>query len=49
VERLEVAVLDRTRPQARKFRRITGRQLGRLLEANGAETAAEAENAADED
>src|ERR1044072_2684043 len=49
VERLEVAVLDRTRPQARKFRRITGRQLGRLLEANGAETAAEAENSADEE
>jgi proteasome alpha subunit len=28
---LEVAVLDRTRTQARKFRRITGRRLGELL------------------
>lgn len=40
-ERLEVAVLDRTRPQQRKFKRITGRQLGRLLEEGGASTAAE--------
>ncbi|NBM14344.1 proteasome subunit alpha [Streptomyces sp. GC420] len=32
-ERLEVAVLDRTRPQKRKFKRIVGRQLSRLLEA----------------
>ena len=32
-ERLEVAVLDRTRPQQRKFKRIVGRQLARLLEA----------------
>src|SRR5690606_18505971 len=43
-ERLEVAVLDRTRPQKRKFKRITGRQLVRLLEAGGAETASEAED-----
>jgi len=43
-ERLEVALLDRTRPQKRKFRRIVGRQLARLLEANGAATAAEAED-----
>ncbi|MFE3140296.1 proteasome subunit alpha [Streptomyces scopuliridis] len=35
-ERLEVAVLDRTRPQQRKFKRIVGRQLSRLLEADGA-------------
>ncbi len=34
-ERLEVAVLDRTRPQKRKFKRIEGRQLVRLLEAAG--------------
>ena len=34
-ERLEVAVLDRTRPQQRKFKRIVGRQLARLLEADG--------------
>src|SRR5690606_18695424 len=43
-ERLEVAVLDRTRPQKRKYKRITGRQLVRLLEAGGAETASEAED-----
>ena len=35
-EQLEVAVLDRTRPQQRKFKRIVGRQLSRLLEADGA-------------
>ncbi|CAM5238972.1 Proteasome subunit alpha [Streptomyces californicus] len=35
-ERLEVAVLDRTRPQQRKFKRIVGRQLARLLEADAA-------------
>src|SRR4051812_33508782 len=40
-ERLEVAVLDRTRPQKRKFKRIVGRQLARLLEAGGAATEAE--------
>ncbi|MGW2846497.1 proteasome subunit alpha [Streptomyces sp. NPDC001274] len=34
-ERLEVAVLDRTRPQQRKFKRIVGGQLARLLEADG--------------
>ena len=31
-----MAVLDRTRPQQRKFKRIVGRQLARLLEADGA-------------
>jgi proteasome alpha subunit len=35
-ERLEVAVLDRTRPQKRKFKRIIGRQLSRLLAADNA-------------
>ncbi|MBA0050694.1 proteasome subunit alpha [Streptomyces sp. AJS327] len=30
-EQLEVAVLDRTRPQQRKFKRVLGRQLRRLL------------------
>ncbi|MCZ9336325.1 proteasome subunit alpha, partial [Streptomyces sp. TRM76130] len=35
-ERLEVAVLDRTRPQKRKFRRIVGDQLSRLLDASSA-------------
>lgn len=33
VESLEVAVLDRTRTQPRKFRRLRGRQLAELLEA----------------
>ncbi|MBW8806781.1 MAG: proteasome subunit alpha, partial [Catenulisporales bacterium] len=32
---LEVAVLDRTRPQVRKFRRITGPALARLLGTDG--------------
>jgi proteasome alpha subunit len=41
-ERLEVAVLDRTRPQKRKFRRISGPQLSRLLDGG-------AENSASED
>ena len=36
-ERLEVAVLDRTRPQQRKFKRIVGRELARLLEAGDGE------------
>lgn len=35
-DRLEVAVLDRTRPQQRKFKRIVVRQLARLLEAEAA-------------
>ncbi|WP_051798059.1 proteasome subunit alpha [Streptomyces sp. NRRL S-337] len=34
-EQLEVATLDRTRPQQRKFKRILGRQLSRLLEESG--------------
>jgi proteasome alpha subunit len=38
-EQLEVAVLDRTRPQQRKFKRILGRQLTRLLEADGSSLA----------
>ncbi|MFI6764267.1 proteasome subunit alpha [Streptomyces sp. NPDC050355] len=46
-EQLEVATLDRTRPQQRKFKRILGRQLSRLLEESG-EAAAE-EPAADAD
>ncbi|WP_431952167.1 proteasome subunit alpha [Actinacidiphila sp. bgisy167] len=40
-EQLEVAVLDRTRPQQRKFKRILGRQLSRLLEGEGAPSSAE--------
>ncbi|PNE41508.1 proteasome subunit alpha [Streptomyces noursei] len=35
-EHLEVAVLDRTRPQKRKFKRILGRQLSRLLDEHAA-------------
>lgn len=46
-EQLEVAVLDRTRPQQRKFKRVLGRRLSRLLEENGASAAAGAEDAAD--
>lgn len=34
-KQLEVAVLDRNRPQQRKFRRILGTQLSRLLEEDG--------------
>jgi proteasome alpha subunit len=37
-----VAVLDRTRPQQRKFKRILGGQLERLL--GGGEAAAAGEN-----
>ncbi|MFD8549253.1 proteasome subunit alpha [Streptomyces sp. NPDC059649] len=46
-EQLEVATLDRTRPQQRKFKRILGRQLSRLLEESGPAGAEEA--AADAD
>ncbi|MBU7599872.1 proteasome subunit alpha [Streptomyces sp. P38-E01] len=38
-DQLEVAVLDRSRPQQRKFKRILGRQLSRLLEAEAGSTA----------
>ncbi|MEU1665225.1 proteasome subunit alpha [Streptomyces sparsogenes] len=49
-EQLEVAVLDRTRPQQRKFKRVLGRQLARLLESEGAaaDSAAEGESPAEE-
>ncbi|MGX1853191.1 proteasome subunit alpha [Streptomyces sp. NPDC055299] len=40
-EQLEVATLDRTRPQQRKFKRILGRQLSRLLDEHATEHAAE--------
>jgi proteasome alpha subunit len=48
-----VAVLDRTRPQQRKFKRIVGRQLSRLLEGDDAAAASsdvssDAEDAEDE-
>ncbi|MFD9074182.1 proteasome subunit alpha [Streptomyces lasiicapitis] len=46
-ERLEVAVLDRTRPQQRKFKRIVGRQLERLLGEDGDAGASDAEEGAD--
>jgi proteasome alpha subunit len=36
-EQLEVAVLDRVRPQQRKFKRILGPQLSRLLSSGSAE------------
>jgi proteasome alpha subunit len=34
-EQLEVAILDRARPQQRKFKRVLGSQLARLLEGSG--------------
>jgi proteasome alpha subunit len=34
-EQLEVAVLDRTRPQKRKFKRMLGSRLARLLDSEG--------------
>ncbi|POX39226.1 proteasome subunit alpha [Streptomyces sp. Ru73] len=43
-EQLEVAVLDRKRPQQRKFKRVLGRQLARLLEADGAAATPAAES-----
>ncbi|WP_410539225.1 proteasome subunit alpha [Streptomyces sp. KL2] len=39
-DQLEVAVLDRTRPQQRKFKRVLGRQLSRLLEEGGTSASA---------
>ncbi|MEV4926643.1 proteasome subunit alpha [Streptomyces roseoverticillatus] len=51
-EQLEVAVLDRTRPQQRKFKRLLGRQLSRLLEegtpAAGVEAGADGDAAPEE-
>ncbi|TDC23461.1 proteasome subunit alpha [Streptomyces sp. 8K308] len=47
-DQLEVAVLDRTRPQQRKFKRVLGAQLARLLEEPaGGEGAEEAEGQAE--
>ncbi|MCK1797936.1 proteasome subunit alpha [Streptomyces sp. XM4193] len=49
-DQLEVAVLDRSRPQQRKFKRILGRQLSRLLEAEtGSAASASASDDADAD
>jgi proteasome alpha subunit len=45
-EQLEVAVLDRTRPQQRKFKRILGSQLSRLLATEPAESSGAAEESA---
>ncbi len=46
-EQLEVAVLDRNRPQKRKFKRVLGGQLSRLLESG--EGAADSEASSDAD
>ncbi|MDX3229669.1 proteasome subunit alpha [Streptomyces sp. ME19-01-6] len=46
-EQLEVALLDRTRPQQRKFKRVLGRQLSRLLEQESASADSEAETDAE--
>ncbi|MFJ8674673.1 proteasome subunit alpha [Streptomyces sp. NPDC093589] len=48
-EQLEVATLDRTRPQQRKFKRILGRQLSRLLDEPSAEGAGKPDADADAD
>ncbi|MGW7574715.1 proteasome subunit alpha [Streptomyces sp. NPDC054765] len=48
-EQLEVATLDRTRPQQRKFKRILGRQLSRLLDESGGAGAGDAAADADAD
>ncbi len=48
-EQLEVATLDRTRPQQRKFKRILGRQLSRLLDESGGADAGDAAADADAD
>ncbi|MDT0442918.1 proteasome subunit alpha [Streptomyces johnsoniae] len=42
-DQLEVALLDRNRPQQRKFKRVLGQQLARLLETEAAPPAAETE------
>jgi proteasome alpha subunit len=47
-ERLEVAVLDRTRPQKRKFRRITAARLSRLLAEGSGETTGDSSSSAEE-
>jgi proteasome alpha subunit len=51
-DRLEVAVLDRTRNQPRKFRRITGARLAALLDSGGtpepAQAPADGQSAADD-
>ncbi|WP_171167972.1 proteasome subunit alpha [Streptomyces sp. I05A-00742] len=44
-EQLEVAVLDRKRPQQRKFKRLLGGQLTRLLEGGEAEASEDGESA----
>lgn len=44
-EQLEVATLDRTRPQQRKFKRILGRQLSRLLDEHATADAGDAADA----
>ncbi|MQY14001.1 Proteasome subunit alpha [Streptomyces sp. RB5] len=48
-DQLEVAVLDRRRPQQRKFKRILGGQLTRLLEGEQPSADASADAAADDD
>lgn len=46
-EQMEVATLDRTRPQQRKFKRILGRQLSRLLDEHATADAADPGDTAD--
>jgi proteasome alpha subunit len=47
-DQLAVAVLDRTRPQQRKFQRVLGRRLSRLLEAPSGAGAGSVEQPAEE-
>ncbi|MFG2181803.1 proteasome subunit alpha [Streptomyces abikoensis] len=49
-EQLEVAVLDRKRPQQRKFKRLLGRQLQRLLdEGSGSDESSEGSEGSEEE
>ncbi|MER5640534.1 proteasome subunit alpha [Kitasatospora sp. NPDC002227] len=43
-DQLEVAVLDRTRPQKRKFKRVLGAQLTRLLEGGANDAATDSDD-----
>ena len=48
-EQLEVAVLDRTRPQQRKFKRVPAGQVARLLEETPAPESTKDETRRDEE
>ncbi|HET6636818.1 MAG TPA: proteasome subunit alpha, partial [Streptomyces sp.] len=48
-EQLEVAVLDRTRSQQRKFKRVLGRRLERLLDEGGTASSSASASSSDDD